>query len=105
MATDPVAASEAGPAVATTNTGSAAPANDTMADEESGLRTSADGSSIREKPRLERRDSTPLEERGRGRIALIMFALCVRTTPLLYVDVSGSMTDWLVLDGRLSRCP
>lgn len=68
------AAAEAGPGAANTD---AVPMNETREAPE----TSSDASipttleQIAEKPTLTRKDSTPLEERGRARIALIMTAL------------------------------
>lgn len=67
------AAAEAGPGAANTD---AVPQNETReAIESDASETSTIPDGPTEKPTLERKDSTPLEERGRGRIALIMFAL------------------------------
>jgi EmrB/QacA subfamily drug resistance transporter len=70
------AAAEAGPGAATTN---AVPANQLMEDIEnnstSSQSTKHDDVPPQERPQLERKDSTPLEERSKGKIALIMTAL------------------------------
>ncbi|KAI4716470.1 DNA repair protein RAD50 [Aureobasidium sp. EXF-10727] len=70
------AAAEAGPGAATTN---AVPANQLSEDVEnnstSSVSTKNDDVPPQEKPQLERKDSTPLEERSKGKIALIMTAL------------------------------
>ncbi|KAI4746083.1 DNA repair protein RAD50 [Aureobasidium sp. EXF-12298] len=70
------AAAEAGPGAATTN---AVPANQLMEDIENNSTSSAstkqDDVPSQERPQLERKDSTPLEERSKGKIALIMTAL------------------------------
>ena len=69
------AAAEAGPGASTTNN---TPFNQLSEDIEN---SSASSQSTRqdvspaEKPQLERKDSTPLEERSKGKIALIMTAL------------------------------
>lgn len=85
-------AAEAGPGAANTD---AVPVNETreaVEDESSGRLSGSDKSDAHQdgrdaaiaadeknpaRPELTRKDSTPLEERGRGKIALIMFALCV----------------------------
>ena len=70
------ASAEAGPGAATTN---AVPANKLMEDIENNSTSSAstkhDDVPAQERPQLERKDSTPLEERSKGKIALIMTAL------------------------------
>ncbi|KAH0288564.1 DNA repair protein RAD50, partial [Aureobasidium sp. EXF-3399] len=70
------ASAEAGPGAATTN---AVPANQLMEDIENNSTSSAstkhDDVPAQERPQLERKDSTPLEERSKGKIALIMTAL------------------------------
>ena len=70
------AAAEAGPGAATTN---AVPANQLAEDIENNSTSSAstkhDDVPPAERPQLERKDSTPLEERSKGKIALIMTAL------------------------------
>ncbi|KAG9695206.1 putative major facilitator superfamily transporter, partial [Aureobasidium melanogenum] len=70
------AAAEAGPGAATTN---APPTNQLTDDIEhnstSSVSTKRDDVQTQEKPQLERKDSTPLEERSKGKIALIMTAL------------------------------
>ncbi|KAK6003842.1 hypothetical protein QM012_008692 [Aureobasidium pullulans] len=70
------AAAEAGPGAATTN---AVPTNQLTEDIEhnsaSSVSTKNDDVPPQEKPQLERKDSTPLEERSKGKIALIMTAL------------------------------
>jgi fucose permease len=70
------AAAEAGPGAANTN---AVPANQLMEDIENNSTSSAstkhDDVPSQERPQLERKDSTPLEERSKGKIALIMTAL------------------------------
>lgn len=73
------AAAEAGPGAATTD---AVPVNQTTEDIEN---SSASSESTKqdvvseERPQLERKDSTPLEERSKGKIALIMTALGMAT--------------------------
>ncbi|KAG9837966.1 DNA repair protein RAD50, partial [Aureobasidium melanogenum] len=71
------AAAEAGPGAATTN---AVPTNQLTEDIEHNSTSSVstkrdDVQTAQEKPQLERKDSTPLEERSKGKIALIMTAL------------------------------
>lgn len=70
------ASAEAGPGAATTN---AVPTNQLMEDIENNSTSSAstkhDDVPPQERPQLERKDSTPLEERSKGKIALIMTAL------------------------------
>ncbi|KAI5274418.1 DNA repair protein RAD50 [Aureobasidium subglaciale] len=70
------AAAEAGPGAANTN---AVPANQLTEDIEnnstSSISTKHDDAHPQERPQLERKDSTPLEERSKGKIALIMTAL------------------------------
>ncbi|CAD0112908.1 unnamed protein product [Aureobasidium uvarum] len=70
------AAAEAGPGAATTNS---VPANQLSEDVEnnstSSVSTKNDDVPPQERPQLERKDSTPLEERSKGKIALIMTAL------------------------------
>ncbi|KAG9554099.1 putative major facilitator superfamily transporter, partial [Aureobasidium melanogenum] len=71
------AAAEAGPGAAITN---AVPSNQLTEDIEHNSTSSVstkrdDVQTAQEKPQLERKDSTPLEERSKGKIALIMTAL------------------------------
>lgn len=68
------AAAEAGPGAANTD---AVPMNETREAQETSSNASIPTTleQIAEKPTLTRKDSTPLEERGRARIALIMTAL------------------------------
>ncbi|TIA03963.1 DNA repair protein RAD50 [Aureobasidium pullulans] len=70
------AAAEAGPGAATTNN---VPANQLSEDIEnnstSSVSTKHDDVPTQDRPQLERKDSTPLEERSKGKIALIMTAL------------------------------